>query len=213
MREHNHIPVAIIGYSGHAYVAIDILQSTGIAVAGYCELQKKDFDPFSIPYLGCDEEDDTIRKLRDLRYFVAIGENQVRRSVMERLMNKLPPPVNAIHRAAIVADSAIIGSGVMIAAAAVINPLAVIGLGVVCNTSCSIDHECRIADFAHIAPGAVLSGNVTVGENTFVGAGAVVKQGVRIGKNVVVGAGSVIIRDIPDGQTIIGNPGYELKNI
>ena len=89
---------------------------------------------------------------------------------------------------------------------AVINACATIGDAVICNTACIIEHECRIANFVHIAPGAVLAGNVKIGEGTFVGANAVIKQGITIGKNVTIGAGAVVTKNIGDGLTYYGNP-------
>jgi sugar O-acyltransferase (sialic acid O-acetyltransferase NeuD family) len=191
-------------------VVIDIFQSAGLAIAGYCEQQVKDYNPFELPYLGDDRQGETVEHLRGLDYFIAIGDNMIRRKVSEKLSMALKPPVNAIHPRAIVSPSALTGHGVMIAAGAVINPLVVLGHGVICNSSCSIDHECIIGAFSHVAPGAVLSGNVRVGENSFIGAGAVVRQGVEIGSNVVIGAGAVIVRDVPDNKIIVGNPGREL---
>ena len=35
-------PVAIVGYSGHAYVIIDILLSAGRLVTAYCDQEKKE---------------------------------------------------------------------------------------------------------------------------------------------------------------------------
>ena len=63
-----------------------------------------------------------------------------------------------------------------------------------------------IGDFAHIAPGSVLAGGVTVGANSFIGANSVIKQGVSVGRNVVVGAGSVILKDVEDNSIVYGNP-------
>jgi acetyltransferase-like isoleucine patch superfamily enzyme len=56
----------------------------------------------------------------------------------------------------------------------------------------------------------VLTGNVSVGYRTFIGANTVVKQGIRIGNDVVIGAGSVVISDVPDGKKIVGNPSREI---
>jgi acetyltransferase EpsM len=81
-----------------------------------------------------------------------------------------------------------------------------IGRNVILNTACIIEHDCTIGDSSHIAPGAVLAGNVKVGERTFIGANAVKKQGVKIGNDVIVGAGSVVIHDIPNNQKVVGNP-------
>lgn len=63
-------------------------------------------------------------------------------------------------------------------------------------------------DAVHIAIRAVLAGNVSIGERTFVGANAVIKQGIVVGKDVVIGAGTVVITNIPDEQAkVVGNPG------
>ena len=74
------------------------------------------------------------------------------------------------------------------------------------NSGAIVEHECIVGDFAHIAPGAVLSGNVHVGEGTLVGVGARVIPGIRIGAWATVGAGAVVIEDVPDGATVVGVP-------
>lgn len=49
-------------------------------------------------------------------------------------------------------------------------------------------------------------GQVTIDDDTFIGAGAIILPGVHIGKNVIVGAGAVVTRDIPDHCVVAGNP-------
>ena len=56
------------------------------------------------------------------------------------------------------------------------------------------------------ARGLQCNRDVTIGENTWIGAGVVIAPGVHIGKNTVIGAGSVVTRDIPDGVIAMGNP-------
>ncbi len=204
-------PIALIGYSGHAFVAADIFLSMGKTVTAYCDNEEKLFNPFALKYLGADSDKDVIELLKSYDYFIAVGDNITRRKVFERLISALSYSVNAIHTSSVISASASIGNGIFIAANVAINPLSKIGNAVICNTSCSIDHECIIEDFAHIAPGAVLCGNVTIGENTFVGANAVIKQGITIGKNVMIGAGAVVIKNISDNETVIGNPHKKLK--
>ncbi len=197
-------PLAIIGYSGHAYVIIDIFLNAGRNVTAYCDSNHKPFNPYHLQYLG--RETDVIHLLNDYDYFICIGHNGIREKVYNQMLNQLGSPVNAIHPSAVISGSVKMGDGVMIAANSTINPLVNIGRGVICNTSSSIDHECEIGDFVHVAPGAVLCGNVKVGHGTFVGANSVIRQGVTIGKNVLIGAGTVVIRDIPDNTMVIGNP-------
>ena len=197
-------PVAIIGYSGHAYVIIDIFLSAGRLVTAYCDSEEKSRNPYHLQYLG--KESEVIRKLKKYDFFTCVGHNGIREKIHMQLAEHLGNPINAIHPSAVISSSVSLGDGVMIAANATINPLVELGKGVICNTSSSIDHECIIGDFAHIAPGAVLCGNVKVGKGSFVGANAVIRQGITIGNNVMIGAGTVVIRDIPDNVTVVGNP-------
>ena len=197
-------PVAVVGYSGHSYVIIDILLNAGRMVTAYCDSDRKEKNPYHLNYLG--KENEVINALLSFDYFVGIGHNGIRRKIHTQLTENLGNPINAIHPSAIISASVELKHGIMISANATINPLVTLGHGVICNTSCSIDHECIIEEFAHIAPGAVLCGNVRIGAGTFVGANAVIKQGITVGKNVTIGAGTVIIRDVPDNTIVVGNP-------
>ena len=111
-----------------------------------------------------------------------------------------------VHPSAAVAGSANIDIGSQVLANTVVAADAVIGKLCIVNNSSNVDHECILANGVHIAPGAVLCGCVTVGENSMVGAGAVVLPNIKIGKNVLVGAGAVVTRDIPDNCIVTGNP-------
>lgn len=111
-----------------------------------------------------------------------------------------------IHPAAIVADGVAVGEGTFIAAGAVIGPGAVIGRGVIINTRAAVDHDCRIGDFTHIAPGATLSGGVEVVEKAHIGCGSTVIEYKKIGSKTMIGAGSVVVSDIPSNSKAFGNP-------
>ena len=197
-------PVAVVGYSGHSYVIIDILLNAGRIVTAYCDAEQKEKNPYHLAYLG--KESESLSALKSFDYFIGVGHNGIRKKIFNQLYEQLGNPINAIHPSAVISASVEMNHGIMISANATINPLVTLGEGVICNTSCSIDHECIIEDFVHIAPGAVLCGNVKIGAGTFVGANAVIKQGVTVGRNVTIGAGTVIIRDIPDNTMVVGNP-------
>jgi sugar O-acyltransferase (sialic acid O-acetyltransferase NeuD family) len=201
-------PVAIVGYSGHAFVIIDILLSAGRLVTAYCDQEEKSSNPYHLSYLG--KESEVIHQLKNYDFFACVGHNGIREKIHTQLSQYLGNPINAIHPSAVISASVRMGDGVMIAANATLNPMVEIGRGVICNTSSSIDHECVIGDFAHIAPGAVLCGNVNIGRSTFVGANSVIRQGITIGNNVTIGAGTVVVKDIPDNAMVIGNPGRQM---
>jgi sugar O-acyltransferase (sialic acid O-acetyltransferase NeuD family) len=201
-------PVAIVGYSGHAYVIIDIFLNAGRLVTAYCDQEEKKANPYHLNYLG--KESEVINKLRKYDFFACVGHNGIREKIHMQLSKVLGNPINAIHPSAVISGSVKMGDGVMIAANATLNPMVELGRGVICNTSSSIDHECIIGDFCHIAPGVVLCGNVTVGKNTFIGANSVIRQGIVIGNNVTIGAGTVVVKDVPDGATVVGNPAKQI---
>lgn len=199
--------VILIGYSGHAFVVCSIITASGKTVAAYCDNEEKKYNPFNLVYLGRENEKTALEAISSNEFFVAIGDNNIRRKVQVSFAQQKFLAINAIHPSAVMDPAAVVApSGVMVAANATINPLAMIGTGAICNTGCIIEHECLVGDYAHIGPGAVLCGNVKVGANSFVGAGSVVRQGIVIGSNVMIGAGSVVVKNVADNATVMGCP-------
>ena len=198
--------IILIGYSGHAYVMVDAIYSAGGTIKGYCDTQVKTSNPYSLPYLGVEDE----LLLSDQNWVIAIGENIIRKKIFENFSH-IGALANVQHKTAVLGFGVDIGTGTFIAANVSINAFAKIGVCSIINTGSIVEHECKVGDFSHIAPGAVLAGNVSVGNQTFIGANVVVKQGISIGSNVIVGSGTVVIRDIPDGVTVVGNPGHIIE--
>lgn len=194
----------LIGYSGHAYVCADNALLNNYDIVGYCDTEEKRVNPFQLDYLG--KEKEYLSSERDGVLFVSIGSNNLRETIMKRFPDKVF--VNLIHPRSIVSQKASLepDANILVGAGVMVNPLAKIAKGVILNTACVVEHECVIDEYAHIAPGAVLAGNVKIGKRTFVGANAVIKQGVVVGNDVIIGAGAVVIKDVPDGVTIVGNP-------
>lgn len=203
--------IIIIGYSGHSYVVIDILEQQSYNIIGYLDKSLKSFNPFSLPYMGDESLPESINLLANNKFIVAIGENKVRENIFKKIVNNKLLSINAIHPKSTIGPGVKLGRGVMIMAGTVINGFCEIGDSVIINTGAIIEHECIIGDFSHIAPGAVLAGNVKIGHRTFIGANSVIKEGTIIGNEVIVGAGSVVIADIPDSSKVVGNPAKKIK--
>lgn len=121
---------------------------------------------------------------------IAIGDNATRKRLDGGEWG------TAIHVSAVISPSAKISEGAMVMAGAVIQANARIGRHVIVNTCASVDHDCVIGDFAHIAPGCRLCGSVTVGEGAFLGVGCVVIPGIKIAPWARVRAGTVITEDV-----------------
>lgn len=198
--------VIVIGYSGHAYVIIDIFQKNHIEVAGYCENKIKKSNPYGLKFLGNEANLNLPFATETNKLFIAIGDNNIRRKIFNNLANRGGDFCCAIHPSATIGAKVKLGTCIAIMAGVQINPLVKIGNGAILNTASVIEHESVIGEFSHIAPGAVLCGGVVVGSNSFIGANSVIKQGIKIGNNVVVGAGSVVVSDIPDNSIVKGVP-------
>jgi sugar O-acyltransferase (sialic acid O-acetyltransferase NeuD family) len=196
----------IFGYSGHAYVVLDMLETSQYNIIGYYDSEEKELNPFNLQYLGNEQDENTLKQFKDYDAFIGIGDNKTRSIVYKKLVNQNQCVPALIHKQSLVSLHTVIGFGSVVMAGAVINAIAKIGNAVIINSSSIIEHECIIADYAHIAPGAVLAGNVIVGEYAFVGANAVVKQGIKIGAGSVIGAGAVVTKNVPDGFLVYGNP-------
>jgi sugar O-acyltransferase (sialic acid O-acetyltransferase NeuD family) len=198
--------VAVIGYSGHAYVAIEALKLSGQSIFGYVQKEKTNLNPYNITYLGSEDDFNVLKTLKGKSFFTAIGNNSIRRKVTEYLLENELELTTAIHPKANLSPMAKIEAGVLICQGSSVNPLALIKKGTIINTGAIIEHECYIDEYVHIAPGATIAGNVSIGANSFIGANSVIKQGLKIGSNVTIGAGSVVIKNIPDNETWFGNP-------
>lgn len=202
--------IALIGYSGHAFVVLEAADLMGLNISGYLEQHSVDFNSYNLEYLGFEGDKDFDWSIAE-KFVLGLGENNLRFKIGELVKSKNKDLLNIFHPTAALSASLKIGSGNFIAANATVNALASIGDYCILNTGCIVEHECTIEDAAHIASGAVLTGNVKVGARSFIGANSVVRQGVNIGKNVIVGAGSTVIKDIPDNQVWVGNPAKLLK--
>jgi sugar O-acyltransferase (sialic acid O-acetyltransferase NeuD family) len=199
--------MVLIGYSGHAFVVYGIFKAAGKNVTGYCDVAEKAYNPFGLPYFGTENSETGLNAIKAYGYFIAVGDNRLRKKIYHSMQDSIVKSANAIHHSAVIDSSVkIAGHAVMIAASATVNPLASIGTGAICNTGCIIEHECEIGEFVHIGPGAVLCGNVKIGDGSFIGANAVIRQGITIGSNAMIGAGAVVVKDVPDNATVIGVP-------
>ena len=54
--------------------------------------------------------------------------------------------------------------------------------------------------------GATRFGRITIGANCFLGDSVIVLPNVSIGQDSIIGAGSVVTRDVPPGSVAVGNP-------
>lgn len=209
------IRVLCFGAGGHASVVVDLLQrlhrTQPIEIAGIVAREPVGSDVLGVPVLGTDDELKTVIEASGATHFVVAigttkGGNRLRKELFDLGSAAGLEPFTAIHSSAIVAESAVVGPGSVVMAGVVIQPRCRIGANAIINTRASIDHDCIVADHAHVAPGVVCSGSVSIGAGAHIGVGAVILQNVQIGSDATVGAGATVIRDCKAGATVVGLP-------
>lgn len=210
MLEYNK-KIYVLGYSGHAYVVIDVALSNNFIIEGYFDDEKARVNPYCLRYFGSEKELAITSIVGGDFVFPAVGDNKIRRRIIEFMLLKKLNQLSLIDTSALISKTVLIGSSTLVSPGVVVNSMATVGIGCIINTRAIVEHECRIADFCHIAPNATLLGRVNIGEGTFVGANSVIKEGVSIGANVVIGAGSVILKNVPSNTIVVGNPGRIMK--
>lgn len=195
----NDKKLIILGAGGHGHVVAETAEFLGYDVKFLDDSKTKDFDVIG-------KISDYKNYINDYSFFVAIGNNSLRRKLFSELDGNETKIVSLVHPNAFVSPKSKIGNGTIVMPGAVINIGVTIGDGCIINTCSSVDHDCSIADFAHISVGAHLAGNVKIGRETFVGAGATVINNVHICPECMIGAGATVVKDIVESGTYIGVP-------
>lgn len=200
----------IIGASGQGKVAADI----AIKMNKWKSIAFLDDDENIKISMGLEvigKSTDAFKYKDEADIFIAIGNNEIRERIQEKLIGEGLSIPTLIHPNAIIGNDVEIGQGSVIMAGVVINASTKIGKGCIINTTSSIDHDNTIEDYVHISPGVKLAGSVKICKGTWLGIGSIVINNITICNNCKVGAGAVVIRDIIEPGTYVGIPARRIK--
>jgi acetyltransferase EpsM len=200
--------IVVVGRGGHSKVIADIILSDRKNdIVGYLDDKYNDVTLIENIYCGpISAAKRLFESFHDLKFVIAIGDNKVRQSIVQRLNLSDEKYISVIHRSAVISPSAVIGHGTVVMPNTVLNADTRIGDHSIINTGAVIEHESIIGDFSHICPGVILTGNVVTGEGVCIGAGATIIPNLQIGKWTIIGAGATVITDIPSHCTAVGTP-------
>lgn len=141
----------------------------------------------------------------------AVGAPEVRRALIARVDALGCRFCTVVHPRAILTKWVQLGPGTVVTAGCILTNNIRLGSHVHLNLDCTVGHDSVLDDFATVAPGVHVSGNVRIGAGAYVGTGANILQGLEIGPWSVVGAGSTVIRNIPRDSTAVGSPAKVIK--
>jgi sugar O-acyltransferase (sialic acid O-acetyltransferase NeuD family) len=200
--------VVVIGAGGHAKVVISTLRANGHSIGAVFD------DDASL--WGSELLDVPVRgpvAIADQAGFelgiIAVGDNASRKRIARNL--NLVHWLTLVHPAAWVDPGAKLGAGTVVLAGAVVQPGSVVGEHVIVNTSASVDHDCVVHDFAHLAPGVHLGGDVQIDEGTLMGIGSQAIPDTKVGPWTMVGAGAVVVRNLPGEVVAYGVPAKPVR--
>ncbi len=145
------------------------------------------------------------------KYIIAVGSNQERKEIAQRLAAFVRNNISVISKRAYVSQFSKIDCGCFVSDAAHVGPEAQIGSNCIINTGAVVEHEVSVGAFSHISVNAAICGRSRIGENVFLGAGATVIDKISICDGVIIGAGSVVISDIWEPGVYVGVPARKIK--
>ena len=200
--------IVVIGRGGHSKVIADmILSDQENDIVCYLDDKYAGLGLVENTYYGpISSAMQLVEHFNDLKFIVAIGDNKVRQSIVQKLKLSAENYISVIHKSAVISPSAKIGQGTVIMPNSVINADTKIGVHSIINTGSVIEHESILGDFSHVCPGTTLTGTVQIGEGGYIGAGSTIIPNIKIGDWAIIGAGATVITDIPSHCTAVGIP-------
>ena len=192
--------LALFGYGGHAReVAAQMNEEITFFV------DDKYTNEFSKPISTFDPE--------IYQMMVAVADSKER----EKIVKKLPQNTSYftfVHPTALLMSEDIqVGVGSFIGAYSILTTNITIGNHAILNRGNQIGHDSKIGDFFSAMPGAIVSGNVVIETNVYMGNNSSIREKITVGSNVIIGANAAVVKNIITGGTYVGVPAKFKKKI
>ncbi len=198
-------PIVLIGAGGHAASIADAVISSKSKLIGFVDEARSTEEMFGYKIYSSIEE---IENYLDYEYCVAIGDNFLRSSIVEKTIKSFPKIkfTTIIHSSSYVSKFAKIECGTVILGNAFVGPRCILSNHCIVNTGSVVDHDCSIGQYSSIGPGSVLGGTVRIGKCSAISIGAVIKHSLNIGNDSVIGGNSYLNEDVGDLMIYYGVP-------
>jgi sugar O-acyltransferase (sialic acid O-acetyltransferase NeuD family) len=142
---------------------------------------------------------------------IAVADSIERKKVVERLPNSTKY-FTFIHPTALIMDKNVaIGDGSFIGAYSIITTNAKIGKHSILNRGNHIGHDTLIGDFFSAMPGAIVSGNVTIGDRVYMGTHSSIRQKTKVCDDVIIGLNAGVVKNITESGVYVGTPAIKIN--
>lgn len=204
-------PIVIIGAGGHGRAVLDVAISSGRKVLAFIDEALAGQDFLGVPIIA---KANDIPLPSDCAFFVAIGDNSLRKIIVEKTRQEMPGHFAAIlvHKTAYVSSLVSLAPNSIVMGNAFVGPNCTIEEGCILNTGSQIDHDGIMGAYSSLGPKACLGGNVKLGVRAVVGIGATVKHGLQIGDDSILASQAYLHQSMPSKSIYMGIPAVFHKN-
>ena len=150
-------------------------------------------------------------KKQNLYVVNAIGNSLVRKKIMEDLKSSKNQYPILIHPNVIVSNRVEIGEGSIICPNCIVSTNTKVGRHVIIDFGTIIGHDAVVDSYVTLFPSVNISGFSHLKECVHMGVKSVVLQELTIGENTIVGAGAVVVKSIPSSCIAVGVPAKPIK--
>jgi sugar O-acyltransferase (sialic acid O-acetyltransferase NeuD family) len=187
----------LIGNGGHAR---EVMAQMGVKLDRFVDDQYVDKETFPISKL--DPEKHAV--------MIAVADSKDRFEIVQRLPKGIQF-FNFIHPTALIMDNVEIGEGSFIGAYSILTTNIKIGKHAILNRGNHIGHDCIIGNYFSAMPGAIVSGNVHIGNRVYLGTNSSVIEKKYLLHDIKIGANSTVVKDIEEPGIYVGCPAKNIK--
>ena len=142
---------------------------------------------------------------------VAVADSKDRFDIIQRLPRETKY-FTWVHPTALILDNDIeIGEGSFIGANSILTTNIKIGKHTILNRANHIGHDCSIGDYFSAMPGSIVSGNVIIGDEVYLGTNASIKEKLSICSSATIGLNAAVVKNIEEPGTYVGVPAKKIK--
>ncbi|WP_232303898.1 UDP-glucose 4-epimerase [Pseudofrankia sp. DC12] len=142
----------------------------------------------------------------DADYLIGVGSADARARIDRCASAAGRRPATLVHPRANLGGDVKLGPGTVVCALASLTTNISTGRHVLVDVGSSVAHDCRLGDYATVAPGARVAGGADIGARVWVGSQATVVRQRKVGEGAVVGAGAVVVDDVAPELVVVGVP-------
>ena len=142
---------------------------------------------------------------------VAVADSKDRADIVAKLP-KETKYFTFIHPSVHIMDDNIqVGVGSFIGANSILTTNIKLGNHALLNRGNHIGHDSVAGDFFSMMPNAVVGGNVTLGDNVYLGSCSNIREKINITSDVLIGMNAAVVKDITESGTYVGVPNQKIK--